>query len=430
MGGRVLIMQLAKLGDFIQSTPLLANARRAFPGAETVLACEEPSVLEAAKLSPLVDEAIRVADAASLPSGPFEALFTLNSHPRALALAETAKSERRFGPRLSGRETVFTPAQNFIMALMKAGLRDLGRFNLVDVWNSLCPGAGPEELVWPAPRPAPLEGGLKIGFQLGAKNHLRRWPAEYFAELAQGLSGEGLAAPLLLGLDSEKALGMRFEKLYGGPAQNLMGRTNLGELAALLASLDLLVTADTGTMHLAAALGTPVLALFFGPAYAPETGPYGEGHFICQALAPCAPCRENAQCRRRQCLALPSPAVVLKLARLRLNLSDEVPEAAPGQRLWRTARDSFGQYLAPLGRPKLTDREALALLAAEAARPILRPGESAEKERLLTFFSDFDCPSPICVNGPLLRKAAAAIGNRSFSQRAESLAASLGVKIA
>jgi hypothetical protein len=214
-----------------------------------------------------------------------------------------------------------------------------------------------------------------------------------------------------------------------------MGRTNLEELAAVLAGLDLLVTADTGPMHLAAALKTPVLALFFGPAYGPETGPYGPGHLIYQAAAPCAPCRENSACRHRQCLELPEPGLAAGAARLAMGQAAELPPLPPGHRLWRTVRDSFGQSLEALGRPPLTDREALALIVTEAARPMFRENEIPQAVRLKTALASFDFSSaPLIDRGILRTLAKAKLGPQycgaAFLAAAESLAANLGLKIA
>lgn len=433
---RILIIQMAKLGDFIQSTPLLANVRRQFPGAEIVLACEQMAVLEAASLSPLVDEAQLVKENGPLPTGPFTAIFTLNSHPRAMELAEKIPATQRYGPCMEGREIRFTDAQNFIMTLMRTDNRDLGRFNLADIWASLCPKAGPEALLWPPPCPSIHTEGLKIGFQLGSKNHLRRWPVENFAHLAQELRQDGLITPILVGSASEKAMGARFEKLFGGPVMNLMGRTTLEELAAALAGLDLLATSDTGAMHLAAAVGTPVLALFFGPAYGPETGPYGPGHLIYQAAAGCSPCRENADCRRRQCLSMPQVNIAAQAARLRLGILPELPAPLPkGHRVWRTALDSFGQSLEVLARPVLSDREALALIITEAARPIIRAGEIPRISRLMAALAAFDLSPSIRLDGAILRQLAAAplaqeYNGAAFLAEVELLAANLGFKIA
>ncbi len=73
------------------------------------------------------------------------------------------------------------------------------------------------------------------------------------------------------------------------PIIDMRGKTNLKQLAALLKEVDLLVTNDSGPMHIAAALGTPVLAIF-GPTDPKRTGPYGEIHRVIRGSAECSPC--------------------------------------------------------------------------------------------------------------------------------------------
>ncbi|HLF86622.1 MAG TPA: glycosyltransferase family 9 protein [Nitrospiria bacterium] len=73
------------------------------------------------------------------------------------------------------------------------------------------------------------------------------------------------------------------------PLIDMRGKTNLKQLAALLKEVDLLVTNDSGPMHIAAALGTPVVAIF-GPTDPKRTGPYGEIHRVIRGSAKCSPC--------------------------------------------------------------------------------------------------------------------------------------------
>lgn len=437
--GRILVIQMAKLGDFIQSTPLLANLRRNHPGSPIILAGEQPSVLEAARLSPLVDEALALTGGSSAPPGDFEAVFTLNSHPRAMALAAGIKAAARFGPTLENGQPRYTPAQNFLMDLMRLGRR-LGRFNLVDVWASLAERAEPTPLVWPAPGERPEfpsdRPAFKIGLQLGSKNHLRRWPVEDFVSLTAELAAAGLNfVPVLLGSADELALGCKFKKLLGGRAAepiNLIGATDLQGLGAAVAGLNLLITADTGVMHLAAALKTPVLALFFGPAYGPETGPYGPGHIIYQALAPCAPCREGDACQSRQCRSRPEPLRAARLAENLLGVRPLIEEdsAGPwpeGHRVWQTEIDAFGQSLRPLGRPSLSPDELLALLLTEAGRATIRPTYSMRAEQaadLLAGYQNRDKISfdPDLFNRPLASGQRRPDFNLSFQSRVRELA--------
>ncbi|MGA8139752.1 MAG: glycosyltransferase family 9 protein, partial [Desulfobaccales bacterium] len=94
-----------------------------------------------------------------------------------------------------------------------------------------------------------------------------------------------------------------------GPALNLAGRTSLAELAALLRQASLVVTPDTGAMHLAAALGTRVVALF-GPTAPWRTGPYGDGHAVLRLGLDCSPCFKR-RCPAPRCLTDLAPETVL-----------------------------------------------------------------------------------------------------------------------
>jgi heptosyltransferase-2 len=128
----------------------------------------------------------------------------------------------------------------------------------------------------------------------GANAESRRWPAGRFSALAQRLAGAGRRV-LVLGGPGEQELtavvasaGAAF-----GECEDLGGRTGLAELAAVLARCDALVTNDTGPMHFAAALGTPVVALE-GPADVRQTRPLGPRvRLIGRFALPCVPCVRN-----------------------------------------------------------------------------------------------------------------------------------------
>jgi ADP-heptose:LPS heptosyltransferase len=83
-------------------------------------------------------------------------------------------------------------------------------------------------------------------------------------------------------------------------AANLAGETTLKMLAALYAEADVVISTDTGPMHLAVSVGTPVVALF-GPTAPWRTGPYGSGHQIVRAGLGCAPCFKR-QCATIACM--------------------------------------------------------------------------------------------------------------------------------
>lgn len=103
-----------------------------------------------------------------------------------------------------------------------------------------------------------------IGLHVGAKDPARRWPPERFAALGNHLWTHHGAALVLTGGAAERPLAEAVRRALQAPVLDLVGRTDLGQFAATIAGLDLLVTNDTGASHLAAASGTPSVVLF-GP---------------------------------------------------------------------------------------------------------------------------------------------------------------------
>jgi len=116
----------------------------------------------------------------------------------------------------------------------------------------------------------------------------KRWPARYFGELAQGLAAHGCAV-WLIGSKNDREAGAEIERHSGGVCRNLCGETTLAEAIDLLASAALVVSNDSGLMHVAAALGKPLIALYgsSSPAYTPPLSPNAR---ILKLDLPCSPC--------------------------------------------------------------------------------------------------------------------------------------------
>jgi hypothetical protein len=151
--------------------------------------------------------------------------------------------------------------------------------------------------------------GQRLGVVLSGRAARRSLPPEYLARYIEALfTAHKGPAILLLGSASERKTARKVCRFLR-PAllqhlEDLSGKTSLADLHGIIADLDLLFTPDTGAMHLAAHLGTPVMACFLSSAWAWETGPYGLGHEILQAALPCAPCLESAPCpHKTACLA-------------------------------------------------------------------------------------------------------------------------------
>ena len=148
------------------------------------------------------------------------------------------------------------------------------------------------------------DGELLIGIQAGSSLEDRRWPARYFAELADSLIDGQNARIVLFGVASETPLA---EEIIGLTHRkdriiDLTGKTDIPQLIDWVERCRYLVTNDTGTMHIAAALGTRIVGLFFAHAHPYETGPYSPGHLLFQARISCAPCSYGVQCNNIICI--------------------------------------------------------------------------------------------------------------------------------
>ena len=143
------------------------------------------------------------------------------------------------------------------------------------------------------PSPAPLPPGpLRIGICAGAEyGPAKRWPLERFAEVLRTVGGEQPDLEwVFFGAPGEAAMGEELSRLAGTVRhRNLVGKTRLSELITELRSCRLLLTNDTGTMHLAASLGVPTVSLF-GSTEPVLTGPVGDRHRVLRHHVPCSPC--------------------------------------------------------------------------------------------------------------------------------------------
>jgi heptosyltransferase-2 len=149
------------------------------------------------------------------------------------------------------------------------------------------------------------DGAPVVGIFPGSRAPARRWPADRYAELARRLAARGLRV-WVFGDARERELTARVAAAAGARGLDWGGRTSLPVLAAALARCRWLVTNDTGPLHLAAALGTPVIAVF-GSSDPRRTGPVGVPHRVLwRRDLPCVPCLRNACPRRGRGTALPS----------------------------------------------------------------------------------------------------------------------------
>lgn len=194
-----------------------------------------------------------------------------------------------------------------------------------------------------------------VSFQLGASEARRQWPVKAFAQLGDKLWQELGLVPVLLGAPAERPLAEAYAAATSSPFVDGVGATDIPHLAGLLKYSRMLVTNDTGTMHLAAGLDVPVLALFLATAQAWDTGPYRGDCCCLEPALSCHPCAFDSQCpHNNMCLDTISPHRVWELVRHYLTTGQWVAEAAPpigtagapltdaSARVWLTGTDGYG----------------------------------------------------------------------------------------
>ena len=285
----ILIIQMQRLGDMILSFPLMGWLASLYPDNPLWVVGEKRFFSELMDVSP--PAVYFEHDAAlALRQNEFHTVINISHRPQSLALAGALKTENLIGSHWDGAGNAFIRGD---WQLYRASLVNNNRYNLfhwADI-NALdiIPYRNMRATLWPLPRENAVTASAHIGLFLGASEEDKHPDAVFWAELAKELLSAG-HRPVLLGGETEKALGYEVASLVGAPALNLTGHFSLRELALFMNELDLFVTPDTGPMHLAAWTGTPVLNISTGPVNAWETGPFSPNHYVLRAALSCVGC--------------------------------------------------------------------------------------------------------------------------------------------
>jgi heptosyltransferase-2 len=299
---RVVVRAPNWLGDAVLSLAAVRDVRRNFPGARI-------EVLARPALGELYGAVAEVdASRTRLDGGAFElAVLLPNSIGSALQVYRAGIPER-WGYATDGRGLLLTRAARVPRVLRgrsqvyyyRAMLAGVGLEVSASPDASLqCPEA------WSARGRELLGGeGPWLGLNPGAAyGGAKRWLPSRYAAVADVLARRRGARVAILGGAVERGLAQAIAGAMQGPARVLAGETSLADLVGVVSRLELLVTNDSGPMHLAAALGVPLVAVF-GPTDWTETAPVGERWRLVREPVECSPCllREcpiDHRCMRR-----------------------------------------------------------------------------------------------------------------------------------
>ena len=155
-----------------------------------------------------------------------------------------------------------------------------------------------------------------VSFAIGASTELKKWRYDYFAELAKMLlNGDTKTKVVLLGANYDVKAGGFIESIVANERLiNLTGKTSVSDLVYVVRRSNLLITHDTGTMHIGVAVGTKLIVIYTGNVGFLETGPYAENQLLIAPDIGCFPCDFNLKCLNPVCQGLIKPEYIYDMS--------------------------------------------------------------------------------------------------------------------
>jgi len=332
----ILILAMTRMGDLFQLAPMVASLREENKGCSIALVAYREFAEAAAGLSlfddlylvdalalrkMIFDDTVswgeKIARVREMTSDwtprPVDLLINLtpNRIGAVLGYLVTAAEVRGVTMTRDGFRAFLDPAIAYFGQMVQN--RTYNDTNLVDLFLRVGKVPPPRGLVLEGRMGGEDSGLLPAGrtwiaVQTGASVEIKRWPEQAFVRMiAHLLSRAPDWGVVLIGAGAEETARNRRivaaleDRWTAGRILNLTGQTSVATLAGVLKKAARLVSNDTGAMHVAAAMGTPVVALSFSNLYYHETAPYGEGHVVIQSRKSCAPCGLDAVCLNPIC---------------------------------------------------------------------------------------------------------------------------------
>ena len=332
---RILLILHGSIGDVTRALPLANLIHRGFPKATLAWAVEPPS-LPLVENHPAVDEIILFDRPhwwnqlgpflRKVRAGRFDWVLDLQRHLKSGIISRWSGAPNRLGfHRLDCKEFNWIFNNRHLPALGNG----ISKFNHYLKFAEYL-GLVPNRVEWQlsltiaeqasvARRLANVRGGFAALF-VGSRWESKGWfPAQISscASLIQERYGLGI---VLLGSEADAALAAEVEVACRQGITNLVGRTSLKEAVGIIARAKVAVGPDTGLMHIAAAVGTPVVSLW-GATSPSRTGPYGFEELVIQGTADCSPCYRKRCPIGRVCMQ--SIEVETIMAKVEIALSRE-----------------------------------------------------------------------------------------------------------
>ena len=307
--GRILVRSTNWVGDAVMTLPALRQLRRALPSAHIAILAR-PWVGAVFERELLADRVLHYgagwrATASALRAERFDAAVLLQNAFEAALIARWARIPLRCGYARDGRSWLLTHAvpvpgdgeipghecYYYLELLRRLGLiAELPQVDRITLSRPFSREAARERLAALGLRLPPGGSGPVVGISPGAAfGTAKRWLPSRFAAVGQALAAQG-AGVVLFGTALERALAESLAAQISPGAVSTAGRTTLAEFLDLVVGCDLFITNDSGAMHLAAAAGVAVLAIF-GATDEVGTAPLGPRVRIIRKPVPCSPCK-------------------------------------------------------------------------------------------------------------------------------------------
>jgi lipopolysaccharide heptosyltransferase II len=290
---RILIRSSNWLGDAVMSVPAVRAIKNGRPDVHVTIAVPD-KIAAMWKLIPEVDAIIPLPNASLFSvvsllkrNGPFDVAILFPNSLRVALESWLTGIPRRVGYRGHSRSWLI---DQMIREPRKARPPEHHSLRFLTI-ASQC-GAEIPKIQQPVGHQPSITNDqvLKIGLCPGAEyGPAKRWLPERFAEAAVKISAQSSAQWILFGTRNDAAIGEQIAAALGDHCVNRIGQTTLEQLIGELQQCRLLLTNDTGTMHLAALLGLPVVAIF-GSTEPLLTGPLGNERIIVRHHVECSPC--------------------------------------------------------------------------------------------------------------------------------------------
>ena len=289
---RILIRSSNWLGDAVMSVPAVRAIKNGRPDVHVTIAAPD-KIAAMWKLIPEVNAIIALPEDSLLSvvrllrrQMPFDVAILFPNSLRVALETSLSGIPRRVGYRGHWRSWL---VNQIVREPRKPGPPEHHSLRFLRIAGEC--GAETSNMELPKPNQTPnIKHQTLIGLCPGAEyGPAKRWLPERFAEAAAKITAQSSAQWILLGTKNDAAIGEQIAAAIGDHCVNRIGQTTLDQLIAELRQCRLLLTNDTGTMHLAALLGVPVVAIF-GSTEPRLTGPLGNGHIVLRHHVECSPC--------------------------------------------------------------------------------------------------------------------------------------------